>query len=50
MQKDAYIPVFLAALFTTVKTGNSLNVHRQRNKEAVVYIQWDTIHPQKTMK
>ena len=29
--KDAWTPVFSAALFTTAKHGNTLNVHRLRN-------------------
>ena len=44
-------PVFSAALFTTVKTWNNLNIHQQMNglRKHNTYIQWNIKQPLKSM-
>ena len=46
-ETDTCIPLFIAALFTTARTWNNLDVHRQMNgkRSCGTYTQWNITQP-----
>ena len=38
IERDTYIPLFTAVLFTIARTWNTLDAHNQMEKEVVVHI------------
>ena len=51
IEKDMCTPMFIAALFTTARTWNNLDVHRQMNgkRSCGTYTQWNITQPLKGM-